>query len=403
MKPARRPLARALAGGILLSLLVPFGATLAGAQEPETTLRFSTPAAGRPASGPTIVEVYVDGPAFVESVVLYVDDEVVAAQEKPPYRFNVDLGDENVPHTFEAIAFGEEDEVARQRIETPAIPVDAEVEVNLRQLYVTVTRNGRLEGRLGRDAFTVLDEGKSQGLVTFADGRAALTLALLLDTSVSMEGEQLSLAIAGLDAALGRLEELDEATVYAFDDLLRRTAHFSGPGSKASDVLRGSDLAAGGGTGLNDMLYLAIRRLETRQGRRVVILLSDGVDVHSALHAEDVVRAQGESDAVVYWIFLDDKPFGARRSSMWRSSEEHVKEQAQLRKLVEDSGGRLIEIKTADAIAGAFHEIFDELRAQYVLGYYPSNQSGNGDWHKVEVKVRGGDLKARTRRGYYDR
>ena len=388
----------------LVASAVAVAAQTPSAATPETTLRFSTPYAGRPASGSVVVEVYVDGPAPVESVVLYVDDEIVAAQEQAPYRFVVELGEANRSHSFEAIAYDAEDVVARRRIETPAIPVDEVVEVNLRQLYVTVTRAGSLEGRLDRDSFTVLDQGVRQELVTFAGGSAALTMALLLDTSVSMVGEQLALAVAGLDAALGRLEPLDEAAVYAFDDQVRHVARFDGPGARAADSLpRGALGSQPGGTALNDVLYLALRTLERRQGRRVVVLLSDGVDVHSALRAEDVRRAQGGSDAMVYWIFLDAKELGARRTSVWRTSDDHVREQATLRRLVEESGGRVVAIERADEIARAFHEVFDELRSQYVLGYYPSQQRGDGGWHPIEVIVRGSDLKARSRRGYYDR
>jgi Ca-activated chloride channel homolog len=374
-----------------------------GAPPTETTLRFSTPFEGRPASGSLFVEVYVDGPALVESVVLYVDEEIIAAKEEPPYRFLVELGEENRAHSFEAIAYDARDVVARRRIETPAIPVDEVVDINLRQLYVTVTRAGSLEGGLDREAFTVLDQGRPQNLVTFADGSAALTLALLLDTSISMMGEQLALALAGLDAALGRLELLDEASVYAFDDQLRHVARFAGPGARAADLLSLGDRSAQGGTALNDVLYLALRNLERRQGRRVVILLSDGVDVHSALSAEDVRRAQGGSDAMVYWIFLDDKPIGARQTSVWRTSQDHLREQVTLRRLVEESGGRVVAIRRAGEIADAFHEVFDELRSQYVLGFYPSQQRGDGSWHRIEVIVRGPGLGARTRRGYYDR
>jgi len=165
----------------------------------------------------------------------------------------------------------------------------------------------------------------------------------------------------------------------------------------------------GGGTALCDHFYVALKLLEQRQGRRVVVVLSDGVDGHSILSMDEVFQVARRSQALIYWIGLGrggDTPAPSvafNMTSSWRSAEQY---QAQLRLLeetVRSSGGRIITIDSPSAIESVFVEILEELREQYVLGYYPSNRLNNGSWHPIRVKVRPSGLEVRTHRGYVDR
>ena len=291
-------------------------------------------------------------------------------------------------------------ELVRLEHRTPGLRVDDAVELGLRQLYVALEGVSIDAPPLRADEFTVLDAGGSQQIVTFEGGDAALAVAVLLDASDSMSGGALRAALESARALLDGMRELDEATLLLFaDGLLFQGPHTPG-GGDLEQIL--ADVVAAGGTALNDTLYLALRQLESRQGRRVIVLLSDGLDIHSALDIDQVLWAMRRSGSVVYWIELRTPRSDDRVRSPWRTDDQHDAERSGLRRLVAESGGRVVPIESIAAAAGAFASILEELRDQYVLGYYPSRDLDDGAWHPVEVRVARRGVEARTRRGYVD-
>jgi Ca-activated chloride channel family protein len=159
-------------------------------------------------------------------------------------------------------------------------------------------------------------------------------------------------------------------------------------------------IEASGGTALNDHLYASLRLLDERRGRRVVVLVSDGADVHSVLAIADVAWKIRRGDALIYWIRLDDDRESF--SSSWRNFEQNRIESSGLEAAVGESGGRIITVGGIDEIDPALEAVMAELRDQYVLGYYPSERRHDGDWRRVRVKVRDGQAKVRFRAGYVD-
>ena len=134
-----------------------------------------------------------------------------------------------------------------------------------------------------------------------------------------------------------------------------------------------------------------------------MVLLSDGVDVESLLGMEDVRWAARGSQALFYWIRLQETSRGRiERSSSWRDRKGHDEQLRLLETAVTESGGRVEVIPDVAQVGTALQKILRELREQYVLGYQPTANLGDGAWHKVEVRVRGGQ-RVRTREGYYDR
>jgi VWFA-related protein len=314
----------------------------------------------------------------------------------------VDIGQDNVPHTFEAVGTDAAGDSATGRVVTRTIAVNEAVDLELQQLYVTVTRSGSRVLDLPRQAFTVLDEGARQELVTFERGNVPLTAALLVDTSLSMRGQRIRAALEGAKAFVTGMRDLDEASLLMFSDRLLHQTPFTGD---PAVVGRGLDtVQAEGGTALNDHLYAALKQLDRRQGRRVVILLSDGTDVESVLGIEDVLWKARRSQALVYWIRLEDQAAAlvTSRTSAWRDNQGHVRERDGLERLVNESGGRVVSLTDVGRAAGAFREILAELREQYVLGYYPSSNLNDGRWHRVLVQVDGFNLGVRSREGYVD-
>ncbi len=389
----------------LLAFAVPaFGQTAskaAGAEEAASTdsmVFIVSPEHGKPAFGEITVEVEAFYPE-VERVVVWIDGREALVLDRVPFRGQVSLGGDYGSHEIEAIAFGPGGELGRALRVTPAIAVDESIDLALQQLYVSIESEVPAAELTVAD-FEIRDQGVDETIVTFEGGDAALTVAVLIDASSSMAGGRLAAALGGAGAFLNGMQDLDEASVVLFADGVRSRSLFSQ--SPAELVGELSSARAGGGTAINDALYRALRELEDRQGRRVVVLLSDGVDIHSALEISDVLWVARRSRSIVYWIELRDAGDSEQVTSAWRNREAHLVELEGLRQLVRETGGRVVRIAGAGEAAGAFADILAELREQYVLGYYPTVDANDGRWHEVRVRVRRPGLKIRTRGGYVD-
>jgi len=333
-------------------------------------------------------------------VEFFVDGVSVGVVTRPPWRLLVDVGEENVEHEFRLVAEAG-GERASAVLRTPRVAVDQEVQVTLQQLYVTATAGGEPVHDLRRSDFVVTDEGRAQQLVTFARGDIPFTAVLLVDASSSMTGGRLGAALGGVRAFAGLMKPLDETKLLLFSDRLRAASPFT----SFPEILTAGleSVAALGGTALNDALYVGLSRLEERQGRRVIVVLSDGVDTHSALDMSRVLPVARRSRALIYWIKTSGAGKQLRQTSFWRDAKSHDEELARLREAVTASGGRVIEAPSPDGIEETFRSVVRELHDHYVLGYYPSHRRGDGRWHKVRVEVTRPGVVVRTSDGYFDR
>ncbi len=397
---SRRAFAIAVAG--LAVLGIPRLEPSARAQEDrleDSLVFFLSPRPNETVFGEVEIEIEALYEGVTEIVVL-VDGAEAGRLRRPPYEITVSLGDDYGSHRFEAIAHGRDGELGRTVRETPGIEVDDRLDLELQQLYVTVeARDGDTRGLRAFD-FEVRDQGTVQEIVTFEGGDAALTVALLIDASDSMAGGRLEAALSGARAFFGGMRELDEAAIFLFADVLRWKTPFSQNPLELGDRLEA--VSSRGGSAINDALFRGLRQLERRQGRRVIILLSDGVDIHSLLDIDQVTWVARRSRSVIYWIELREGRSDGLVTSHWRNRENHGAEIEGLRRLVAETGGRIVPISSPDRASEAFSVILEELRAQYVLGYYPSANRGDGRWHRVRVKLDRPGFKVRTRGGYVD-
>lgn len=399
MRMKGRTMKRALESLLLVALAL--GPAGASADSP-IAVAITNPAPDTPSFGSFEVEAEVYSQEPIQKVEFYVDGRLVGTSGKRPYRVKVDLGYENLEHTYRVVAHGASGATGEEVLVTPAISVEMQMNVELQQLYVTVNRGQGRALDLGRGDFRVLDDGQPQELVTFERGEVPLTSVVLLDVSESMQGTRLQKALEGARVFIDGLQELDQGMVMLFSDHLLRSTPFSSDSQVLGGVLE--NVAATGGTALNDHLYLALKRLETQPGRPVVVLFSDGTDAHSALPMEEVLWKVNRSQALLYWILLEGegRSGGDTISTAWRDGDANKRELELLRKAVNQSGGQIYSIARPDELVGAFRDILAELREQYVLGYYPSNSRGDGSWHKVKVEVKPFGLRVRHRGGYVD-
>jgi VWFA-related protein len=151
----------------------------------------------------------------------------------------------------------------------------------------------------------------------------------------------------------------------------------------------------GGATHLFDAVYLSANDLlKNEVGRKVIILLTDGEDQGSREKLQAALESAQKSDLIIYSIEISDRMFYMRQGVFFSGD-------AVLKKLSDDTGGRVIEVKSNRDVHQAFQQIADELRTQYLLGYTPTNTKHDGSFRKIQVKVRDHNYKVQARRGYY--
>jgi Ca-activated chloride channel family protein len=275
--------------------------------------------------------------------------------------------------------------LAAQRPQEPTFRTGTEIV----SLFVTVTDGRqRLVPDLVRDDFTVFDDGRPQPIVFFENEVQPITVVVMLDTSASMTGA-ISLLRDAAEQFLIRMLPDDRGKVGAFNDKIEVTAGFTGDRDDLVGALR--DLDYGNATRLYDALVLSLDELRGIEGRRVILVFSDGEDTASRARLGQVVDRARAEEVMVYAIGLEVEYFNGVR--MVRSRPDDG-----LRRLAEETGGGYFELeKTAD-LAPTFTRVAQELHSQYVVGFTPTNLDGKV--HRLEVKLRDGGMTARARRSY---
>ena len=151
------------------------------------------------------------------------------------------------------------------------------------------------------------------------------------------------------------------------------------------------------GTILYDAVYLAAReKLAGQVGRKVVVLITDGVDQGSRLKLSDALMAAQRADAIIYSIYYyDPGAYGGGWGFGGGGGE------GELRKMSEETGGRVFRVDRKHPLSDAFKQIEDEMRSQYAIAYTPANPNRDGTFRRLDVKTRSKELKVQARKGYY--
>lgn len=366
--------------------------------------RIVAPAPDQAIFGQVDVAVQVAADEPVTRVEVFINGVRRAVLTQPPWRTTIDVGDDNSQREFKVVAYGASGASSTATLETAPVRIDEQLDVQLRQLYVTVTRSGSADANrvldLEQGDFEIYDNGKRQEIADFGKGEVPLTAVLLLDTSESMQGERLEAARRGASVFLSGMRQDDEASLVLFSDRLLRATKFTGDRNELEQAL--AETEASGGTAVNDFLYMSLKLLDARIGRRAIILLSDGFDVHSVLPIDEVLWKARTSQSIIYWIQLDERQKETSFSSAWRDHLGNDHEYQDLKKTVTESGGRILRIDKASQLEGAFANVMRELREQYVIGYYATDSKKDGRWHPIKVDVKRSGVKVRVREGYVD-
>jgi VWFA-related protein len=303
-----------------------------------------------------------------------------------------------------------------QQNKQPQSQQPLKVEVNLVNVFATVRdKHKGIVSDLKQDDFKILEDGQEQKVAYFSkDVDLPITLGLLIDTSGSMD----RVLPAEQDAATRFLREVmrpkDLTMVINFDLDANLIADFTQDLSVLERAIRSTVMNApaagiggtagtipnsGGGTVLYDAIYVACHdELATQAGRKAVIVLTDAVDEGSKLRVQDAIEAAQRADSVIHVLLISDPRvygFGGFGGGMGNPGPSVA------RKMADETGGRVIVVQSQKSIEQAFDQISEELRSQYVLGYYPTNTKRDGTFRKIQVEVKEPDMKVLARKGYY--
>jgi Ca-activated chloride channel family protein len=272
------------------------------------------------------------------------------------------------------------------------------VDVKLVNVFVTVTDDhGAPVGGLTKDNFQLLEDGVPQTISVF-DKESALPLSIVMDIDTSLSTRKdLPLELTSARRfAHAILRPVDALSLYEFSETVDEVVPFT-PDLKAID--HGIDrIHYGAATALYDAIYLGAQAVDRRQGRKVMVIITDGGDTISRVDYKEAVRAAQEAEVIVYSII--DVPIEA--SAGRDLGGEHA-----LIQISEDTGGKYFYATSVPQLDEAFRKISDELRTQYLLAYYPSRRTSDSNYRRIEVKVTGAAagsvFSVHHRTGYYTR
>lgn len=263
------------------------------------------------------------------------------------------------------------------------------VETDLVVLNVTATKAGGEYVRgLKRADFKVWEDGREQEITNFGEEETPFAVALLLDTSGSMEG-RVTLGRSAVIRFLDGLRGEDSACVYSFNTKVELVQEFS---NNRDLMPKAFELGAEGWTVLNDAIFRAAHDLSKRpEKRRAILVLSDGADTRSSASADKALSSALAANATIYTVDMGQSH---------PASANTLSAAGALKSFANKSGGRYIATPGGQQLRDAFGEIIEELSNQYTIGYRPSNRARDGRWRTIEVKIARPEVVARTRRGY---
>jgi len=265
--------------------------------------------------------------------------------------------------------------------------------VDVVSLGVTVVdRDGRLITDLTMDDFAIVEDGQPQSLRYFASGDGPpLHVGLLFDTSGSML-EAIDLSRTAAIKFLNALPDAEDMTLVDFDTEVRISRYSQRDFPRLVERIRGR--RPRGLTALYDALGTYLAGAAEVEGRKVLVLYTDGGDTRSALPWRDILTLLRASDVTIYAVgFLDRRSFGSA-----------ALERRRLEQIAQVTGGRAFFPRDAADIDEAYADVLAELRAQYSLGYVSTNTDRDGSWRDVDVAVTREDLagaRLRSRTGYF--
>ena len=256
-------------------------------------------------------------------------------------------------------------------------------------LSTVVDAQGRLLPNLDRDEFSIIDNGKPQEITFFQNETQPFTVVVMLDFSASMTAS-LDLLKAATEQFILRMLPDDKGQVGAFSDKIE----FSGTFTSDRDDLIGAlkDLQFGNPTRLYDAIDASIDVLKDVEGRKIVLVFTDGDDTASRRGMGDVLDKARATETMIYAIGLESEfPIGPGRMQRTRPDRG-------LRKLADETGGGYFELKKTTELAPTFTRVAQELHSLYTIGFQPTALDNKE--HRLDVKMKQPGQAGRARKSY---
>jgi Ca-activated chloride channel family protein len=265
--------------------------------------------------------------------------------------------------------------------------------IDLVNFGVTITdKRGNFLTDLKPEEFEIFEEGEPQTLKVFARGdeRDALEMhvGLLFDTSGSMS-EDLKLARSAAIRFLNMLPDAKDMTLVDFDTEVRVAKYGQQDFPRMVERIR--NRKPDGWTALYDALGVYLDGAHEDQGRTILVLYTDGGDTRSNVSFGDVMTFVKASDVTVYAIGLLEHQSSSAKSEL----------RMRLAQITEATGGQAFFPFSMKEVDSAYEKILSQIRAQYSLGYASTNEKADGQWRKVEIKVKRPDVRIQARKGYF--
>jgi VWFA-related protein len=285
------------------------------------------------------------------------------------------------------------------------------VEVELVNIFFSVRdKKGALIPNLTQNDVEVYEDGVKQTLKSFTrETDLPLTIGLLVDVSPSQEALIETERQAASSFFQAVLKNRDMAFLLSFGaeaellqdltsspKILSQSLQGLKVNASAATVFNGGAIPQNArGTVLYDAVYLAANeKLRGEVGRKVMVLITDGVDTGSRVKLREAIDASHQADAIAYSIYyFDPRAYGGYHTFGVSDSD--------LRKLSEDTGGRVFRVDRKLGLADIFRQIESELRTQYALSYSSANGKKDGSFRKVEIRLKDKNLRAQARKGYF--
>jgi Ca-activated chloride channel homolog len=272
------------------------------------------------------------------------------------------------------------------------------VGVDVVSLSVTVSDPaGRYVTDVAPEQMSVFEDGTRQEVTYFSRANLPIALALLLDTSASMEDRMATAQEAAIGFAR-RLRPQDLGELIDFDREVKVLQAFTNDPVSLEHAIRTT--TAGGSTSLYNAVYISLKELKkirakTEQDirRQAIVVVTDGEDTSSLVTFDEVLDVAKRSETAIYTIGL--------RSKEEIASKAFKEADFVLRQLAQETGGRAFFPARIEDLAGVYAQIADELASQYALGYISKNSKRDGAWRRIAVRVDREGARARTKQGYF--
>ena len=399
---------------LMFVAIVPSGAR---SEPEEPRVQFVTPRRLATVVGPTIAEIRVVSPegVAVSKVTLLVDGKPVGEKLAPPWTLPWDAGDGSTGHALVAIVGLSDGTELRGRTQTSRLTINETENVLLVNVYA-IARDGagKYVTDLSVSDFRIRENGKNEVIERFSAERRPLRIGIVLDTSLSMEGEKLKEAVSSAVEFLDILQPGDEGLVVGFSDEVTILQDLTSSRAELEKAIRAVE--ARGGTALYDAIFKASERLAEFEGRRVLVVLSDGRDEADnglepgSLHTREEAQERAlRNEVMVFAIGLgrglarDAHAFEENPTARATEMDFYGRQPlvSILRSLAETTGGTVAFSPGAGQLKKSFTRIADDLRHQYSLAYISDDGARDGAWREIKVEIGRPGVSVTNRKGYY--